>query len=231
MTDECDFSCVDFPEYCTDGVCDPSTWEDKDTEDKDEDYETEDKEDDTVYYTTFAEAIAGLYPDYTASTIDVVTSDNYIISMYKIESDSAFDSTLGPIIWMHGAGMDPTSWIQGFSPDDAPMIQMAADGHAVYMPSNRGNWDSLGHTTLNYIDDSYDYWTFALDDFALDMEAAVAAAANDLGNNEKGYYFGYSQGTTQAMIAMSTGDVMSTYLNRIILLAPCFGTHDGYDVT
>ena len=171
MTDECDFSCDDYPEYCTDGVCDPSLWEDEDKDD-DEDWD-EDKEDDTVYYETFVEAIAGLYPDYEASTIDVVTSDGYIISMYKITSPTALDSTLGPIVWMHGAGMNPTDWIQVFSPNDAPMIQMAAAGHAVYMPSQRGNEDSLGHTNYSYISDPQDYWNFGLDEFAHDVEGAV----------------------------------------------------------
>ena len=80
MTDECDFSCDDYPEYCTDGVCDPTLWED---DDKEEEEEEDDKDDSkTTYYETFAEAIEGLYPDYTATTIDVTTEDGYIISMY-----------------------------------------------------------------------------------------------------------------------------------------------------
>ena len=34
------------------------------------------------------------------------------------------------------------------------------------------------------------------------------------------------------MVAMSTGEFMSPYLHRIILLAPCFGTYSGdFDVT
>ena len=74
---------------------------------------------------------------------------------------------------MHGAGMNPTDWIQAFS-DDAPMIQMAAAGYKVFMPSQRGNSDSLNHTdaTLNYIDNPL-YWDFGLDEFAKDVEAAV----------------------------------------------------------
>ena len=174
MTDEYDFSCDDYPEYCTDGVPDPSLWEDKDDEDKDEEYDDKDDgKEDYVIYTTFDEAIAGLYPDYDSSMVDVVTSDGYILSMYKITYPDALDANKGPIIWMHGAGMNPTDWIQGFSPNDAPMIQMAAAGYAVFMPSQRGNSDSLGHTSYSYISDASDYWNFGLDDFAKDVEGAV----------------------------------------------------------
>ena len=48
------------------------------------------------------------------------------------------------------------------------MIQHAAMGHPVYMLSQRGNSDSLNHTSLNYAVDFEDYFDFALDEFALD---------------------------------------------------------------
>lgn len=49
---------------------------------------------------------------------------------------------------------------------------------------------------------------------------------NDAGNI-KGWYFGYSQGTTQMMAAVATyQSEMAAAYNRIIMLAPCFGTTD-----
>ena len=145
--------------------------------------------------------------------------------MYRIRHSTLYDDTMGPIMWMHGAGMNPTDWIQGFS-EDPPMIQQAALGHPVYLLSQRGNSDSLNHTSLNYAVDFEDYFDFALDEFALDQKAAAAAMLNDAGNI-KGWYFGYSQGTSQMMAAIATyqSDMADAY-NRVILLAPCFGTAD-----
>ena len=110
------------------------------------------------------------------------------------------------------------------------MIQHAAMGHPVYMLSQRGNSDSLGHTDLDYTVDFQDYFDFGLDEFALDQTAAAEAMFADAGDI-KGWYFGYSQGTSQAMVAMANHqDTMATYYNRIILLAPCFGTLEGFDI-
>ena len=162
--------------------------------------------------------------------VDVVTEDGYVLSMYRIRHSTLYDDTMGPIMWMHGAGMNPTDWIQGFS-EDPPMIQQAALGHPVYMLSQRGNSDSLNHTSLDYTVDFEDYFDFGLDEFAIDQKDAAAAMLNDAGNI-KGWYFGYSQGTSQMMAAVATyQSEMAAAYNRIIMLAPCFGTYsdDTFD--
>ena len=162
--------------------------------------------------------------------VDVVTEDGYVLSMYRIRHSTLYDDTMGPIMWMHGADMNPTDWIQEFS-EDPPMIQQAALGHPVYLLSQRGNSDSLNHTSLDYTVDFEDYFDFGLDEFAIDQKDAAAAMLNDAGNI-KGWYFGYSQGTSQMMAAVATyQSEMAAAYNRIIMLAPCFGTYsdDTFD--
>lgn len=220
MADDKDWSCDDWPDYCDDDGNPLDDWGDKDESDLEDD---DADKDETVAYDTIADYIAGEWADYSAQTLDVVTSDGYVLSMYKIWHTTDLDSSLGPIMWMHGAGMNPTDWIQGFS-DAPPMIQMASLGHPVYMLSQRGNSDSINHTSLNYLTNPEEYFDFSLDEFAIDVVAGGTTMFDDA-DAGKGWYFGYSQGTSQAMAAMALyQDDMADIYHRVVLLAPCFGT-------
>ena len=122
-----------------------------------------------------------LYPDYEWEQLEVTTSDGYKIALYHLWSDSNHDQDMGPVVWMHGSGMNPTGWIEGaglnfFSPEPAPMIQMADMGHDIYMVSNRGNADSLGHEMYDFISDAREYWDFSFHEFANDVVASGRTA-------------------------------------------------------
>ena len=67
-------------------------------------------------------------------------------------------------------------------------------------------------------DDSY--WDFSFENMADDVVASIKGAFDDNGN--KGWYFGYSQGTLSAMIALTQYESeMAGYIYRAIFLAPC----------
>ena len=54
---------------------------------------------------------------------------------------------------------------------------------------------------------------------------ASAQVMNETANTGKGWYFGYSLGTTEAMVALATRESeMEAYFNSVVLLAPCFFT-------
>lgn len=73
---------------------------------------------------------------------------------------------------------------------------MADLGHDVYLGNNRGNRFSLGHVELDSSDiDNQEYWNFGLEGFAEDVLANSKAMIENAGTG-KGWYFGYSQGTT-----------------------------------
>ena len=74
-------------------------------------------------------------------------------------------------------------------------------------------------------DDPEKYWDFSWHEFAYDVIAsAKAMTENAAGNYSKGWYFGFSQGTTQALVGLTRFESeMEKYLERVILLAPCFG--------
>ena len=55
-----------------------------------------------------------------------------------------------------------------------------------------------------------------------------AMTENAAGNFSKGWYVGYSQGTIQAMAALARFESeVAKYLERLVLLAPCFGYSTG----
>ena len=106
---------------------------------------------------------------------------------------------------------------------------MADLGHDIYLTNNRGNSVSTGHIEFDPFLDAREYWDFSLDGFAEDVIASAKVMYDNAGTG-KGYYFGYSQGTVQAVIATATRESeMAQYFNKIVLLAPCFGTFEGFD--
>lgn len=86
---------------------------------KDEEYDDKDGGDDKdsgAKYVKFSDLMAVVYPSYTWSKIDVTTSDGYIIAMYHIYNETARTANSpnkGPVMWMHGAGGNPTEFLAG----------------------------------------------------------------------------------------------------------------------
>ena len=108
---------------------------------------------------------------------------------------------------------------------------MADLGHDIYLTNNRGNSVSTGHIEFDPFLDAREYWDFSLDGFAEDVIASAKVMTENAGTG-KGYYFGYSLGTIQAMVATATREnEMAEYFHKIVLLAPCFGTIQGFDTS
>ena len=102
------------------------------------------------------------------------------------------------------------------------MIQIADHGHDIFMVNNRGTQFGQTHTTYDI--DSQEFWDWDLSGFAEDIIAS-AQVMNETANAGKGWYFGYSQGTTEAMVALATRESeMEAYFKSVVLLAPCFFT-------
>ena len=97
---------------------------------------------------------------------------------------------------------------------------MADLGHDIFMVNNRGTQFGQTHTTYDI--DSQEFWDWDLSGYAEDIIAS-AQVMNETANAGKGWYFGYSQGTTEAMVALATREPeMEAYFNSVVLLAPCF---------
>ena len=95
-------------------------------------------------YSTLADFMEAVYPDYRLETEIITTKDRYYIKSYQIRNEEAYDSQKGFVLFMHGAGMTPLSWLAAAG-NPAPMIQMADLGYDVYMIANRGTEGYYGH--------------------------------------------------------------------------------------
>ena len=182
-------------------------------------------------YSRFEEVMATKYPTYQWEAIKTTTSDEYILTIFHVWNEEKKNELgpKGPVFFQHGRGGDGTSFLDtggltAWSAGPAPMIQIADLGHDVYLGSNRGTEYSNGHNSIaTPADDPEAYWDYDLDGLALDVLANTRAMTENAGNG-KGWYIGYSQGTIQAIVALSKYESeLENYLERAILLAPCFG--------
>jgi lysosomal acid lipase/cholesteryl ester hydrolase len=93
--------------------------------------------------------------------------------MHRIyHRDSRPGSGAPPILMQHGLIQSSDIWlVQG---EASPALQLARAGYDVWLGNNRGNWYSLNHTSLDYIQDKGAYWDFSWDDLGkYDLPAQI----------------------------------------------------------
>ena len=180
-------------------------------------------------YSEFAEVMATKYPTYQWEAIKTKTDDEHILTLFHVWNEEKRNELgpKGPVYFQHGRGGNGTGFLDWAgltetSPGSAQMIQITDLGHDVYLGSNRGTLYSTGHTRMaSPADDPAVFWDYDYDGLALDV-LANSRAMNQNAGSGKGFYVGYSQGTTQAIIALAKyEDELDNYLERAILLAPC----------
>ena len=183
--------------------------------------------DDWDWASSFGGVVDTLYEGYGWEELTVTTVDGYILPLHHVWNPETRDSAKGPIMFMHGAGGDSVSSL-AFYPWMRELIDL---GHDFYLANNRGNSLALDHVQYDYMEDQKEFWDFSFHEFANDITASAKVMSENAGTG-KGWYFGYSQGTIQGMVALATQeDEMAKYFNRVILLAPCFGTDEDYDMS
>jgi lysosomal acid lipase/cholesteryl ester hydrolase len=88
----------------------------------------------------------------------------------------------------------------------------------VWLPNTRGTKYSFSHNHLSR--DSREYWKFSIDEFAIfDVTAVVDHVLLTTGA-DKVDYIGFSQGSAQALIALSLDEELNHKVHRMIGLAP-----------
>jgi len=104
---------------------------------------------------------------------------------------------------------------------------MAAAGYDVYIGNNRGTEYSSGHDSLAYT--SEEYWSYDFEGYTEDVLANMKMMFDHSGD-KKGYYYGFSLGTVQMLMALPKFEAqLKDYLNKVVLLAPCmFLSEEGY---
>ena len=160
------------------------------------------------------------YPEYSHEVLPVRTQDGYILNLLHIWKPDALKTELHPVLFQHGGSQDGTTWLTDWE-FPAPAITLAADGHHVYLGNNRGTEYSR-HSFFDKERDADIFWDFSWDEMAFDVKAFSQIMYSNSGG-KKGYYVGYSTGTTEALVALSKFEYeLNLYLNKVILLAPCY---------
>ena len=163
-------------------------------------------------YTRFSDVMLKAYPAYKWEPITVTTNDDYKLMLFHVWNEEKRKElgAQGPILFQHGTGQDGVNFLSEYGmtetlPGPAVQIQFADLGYDVYLGNNRGTEYSLGHADFSTASDNPSvFWDFTLDGLALDVLAnSKAMTENATGGNSKGWYFGYSQGTIQALIALA----------------------------
>ena len=135
---------------------------------------------------------------YATEQYTLKTSDDYLISLYRIPgkiADSASNAKSGTkkpaVLMIHSQDWDMTQWISN-DPDKANAFILADAGYDVWMGNNRGSAYSLGHVSLSTQD--HKFWDFyQLEMGTIDVPTFIDFILETTGL-EKLSYIGHSTG-------------------------------------
>lgn len=154
-------------------------------------------------------------------TYDVITSDGYILSLWRLLSegqDELTSNTRNPIYLAH-AIMDSAESYMYHGPELSPAFYLYNQGYDVWLGNARGCVYSRRHQVLNPDIDS-EFWNFGIEELGIDHVADIDLILQETGH-ERLSLLAYSLGgsSTIASIAMNP----SYYEQRtdiLIALAP-----------
>ncbi|XP_004680954.1 PREDICTED: lipase member K [Condylura cristata] len=160
------------------------------------------------------------YWGYPYEQYDVVTTDGYVLGIYRIPHGRGCSRKTDPkpvVYLQHGLMTSSSCWISNL-PNNSLAFFLADAGYDVWMGNSRGNTWSRKH--LKFSPKSLEYWAFSLDEMAkYDLPATINFIIEKTGQ-EQLYYVGHSQGTTIAFIAFSTNPELAERIKLFFALAP-----------
>nr|XP_020735475.1 gastric triacylglycerol lipase [Odocoileus virginianus texanus] len=160
------------------------------------------------------------YWGYPSEMHKVITSDGYILQVYRIPHGKNDANRLGqrPVVFLqHGLLGSATNWISNL-PHNSLGFLLADAGYDVWLGNSRGNTWAQEH--LYYSPDSSGFWAFSFDEMAEnDLPSTIDFILRRTGQ-EKLHYVGHSQGTTIGFIAFSTNPTLAEKIKVFYALAP-----------
>ena len=147
------------------------------------------------------------------------TTDGYVLGIYRLCLSSKDDILLGSpaVLILHGLLQDSESFLCGGKNASLASVLCHA-GYDVWLGNNRGCQHSVEHSSRDI--NSASYWDYSLDELALyDVPAMVNYVLEQTGRS-KLVVIGFSQGSAQAIAALSIQSVPSEKISLVIALAP-----------
>ncbi|KAG2526849.1 hypothetical protein JM18_004110 [Phytophthora kernoviae] len=154
----------------------------------------------------------------------VTTSDNYILTMYRlpktyVESQlNASAAANKPAVYLiHGLLDSSFTYVCNFRNQSLAFI-LADAGYDVWLGNNRGTTWSNQHVT--YTTDDDEYWAFSWQEMAIyDMPAMINYVLDTSGRSTLSYV-GHSEGTMQAFAGFSLDQDLAKKVSYFGALAP-----------
>jgi pimeloyl-ACP methyl ester carboxylesterase len=159
---------------------------------------------------------------YTWEEHKVITSDGYILGVYRIPRGRNAPPTSPPgrpVLLQHGLLDSGTSWVMNF-PDQSLGYILADAGYDVWIGNMRGNRYSRAHVKYDPRHDE-EFWDFSYDEMAnIDLPSMIYYILN-VTQQEKIAYVGHSQGTMIGFANFGQPDgVLQNNVSFWVALAP-----------
>ncbi|VVC24410.1 Partial AB-hydrolase lipase domain,Alpha/Beta hydrolase fold [Cinara cedri] len=156
---------------------------------------------------------------YDVEVHNAITEDGYVLELHRIpRSKSGQEPTKNyPVFLHHGIFGSSADWVLAGANMSLPM-QLADDGHDVWLANCRGNTYSKNHVSLT-VKEKY-FWNFSLHEIGkYDLPAAIDYILSE-SNTSQLHYIGYSMGTTVFFIMASERPEYHIKIRSQISLAP-----------
>lgn len=157
------------------------------------------------------------YYGYPSEVHQVTTEDGYIITVHRIPKMKNTLKRKTPVLLAHGLLSSSRDWVVS-GPGKALAFLLADKGYDVFMMNSRGNTYSKNHTTLKV--DSDEFWQFSFHEIGIYDLPAVIDYILRITKQEKLYYIGHSQGTSQFYVLCSQRPEYNRKIKAHFSLAP-----------
>uniref|UniRef100_A0A6P7FLX9 Lipase 3-like n=1 Tax=Diabrotica virgifera virgifera TaxID=50390 RepID=A0A6P7FLX9_DIAVI len=153
----------------------------------------------------------------------ISTEDGYKLLLHRIpygQNQSVPDTKPRPVVLiMHGLGASSLNWIIK-GPNDALGLALADQGYDVWLGNTRGNRYSRNHERLNPDIDTTEFWDFSFElTGRYDVAAKIDYILKQTGQ-QKLFYIGHSQGTSQFFALTSLRPEYNDKVALMTALAP-----------
>ncbi|XP_026754692.2 lipase 3-like [Galleria mellonella] len=147
---------------------------------------------------------------YPVEQHEVLSSDGYILTMFRIPSD-------GPVVFvMHGILCSSDDFVTT-GPNNGLAYLLADAGYDVWLGNARGNVHSRRHISLS--PSCAEFWDFSWDEIGRYDLPAMIDYALDKTNQKQLVYIGHSQGTTTYFVMCSERPEYNDKIKLMIALS------------
>ncbi|ODQ77356.1 hypothetical protein BABINDRAFT_163613 [Babjeviella inositovora NRRL Y-12698] len=153
----------------------------------------------------------------------VQTQDGYLLTIHRLFSPSSSasepDMYPKPVVYFHhGLLTNSELFVLGETTEKCLPFLLLKRGYDVWLGNNRGNKYSRKHVSRRANDKQF--WNFSLDEYALyDIPNSVDYILQATGESLV-TYVGFSQGSAQALAALSLSPALNKKINLFVGLSP-----------